>query len=145
MLNHAGKVIAKPLALFIVLVGTLLVSAVPAAASAERCNGLGTPRSCVQVIGSSVYVSSARGGVDLDRRQSTRGHFEVYDTSRLIDFNSPDEVYWNQSWFHAETVWGPVRTLNRSFPSGDEICAIFWERRGTGYTWHVPACITVRA
>jgi hypothetical protein len=146
MLNHAGNVVAKPLALLIVLVGALLVSAVPAAASGDGCAWWASqPRSCVQVVGASTHVTSARGGVNLGPRQSARGHFEVYDTSRLIDFNSSDETYWNQSWLHQATFWGPARTLNRYFPDGDQICAIFWERRGGGYTRHAPACITVRA
>ena len=143
MIRKTVRKLLPPLA---IVLGAMTLFAVPASASANGCVWSdNAPRSCVQVIGSSTFVNNAGGGVNLGVRQSARGHFEVYDSSHYINppLNSSDTTYWNQSYFHTATFWGPDNRINRYFPDRDVICAIFWERRGTGYVRHNPACETV--
>jgi hypothetical protein len=140
----APKLLVKPLLVLAAALGAIFVAATPAAASADGCVwSSATPRSCVQVVGSSTYVNSARGGVNLAVRQSARGHFQVYDTRGYFNRNTTEQTYWNQSWWHAQTFWGPNITLNKYLPNRDQVCAIFWERRGGNYIRHSPACITI--
>jgi hypothetical protein len=139
------KTVRNLVAPLAIALGAMAVFAVPAAASATGCVFSNpAPRSCVQVIGASTFVDKAGGGVNLGPRQSARGHFLVYDTDGWFHpINSNDTTYWNQSWFHAATFWGPNNIVNMYLPNQDRICAIFWQRRGTGYVRHSPACETV--
>jgi hypothetical protein len=143
-LAHAPKLLVKPLLVLAAVLGAILVSAVPASASADGCVwSESTPISCVRVVGSSTYVNSATGGVNLGARQSARGSFHTYDTSRKFNVQTQEYTYWNQSWWHRQTFWGPTRTLNRYLPNNDQVCSSFWERRGNHVIRHSPACITI--
>src|SRR2546423_9619417 len=84
-LAHAPRVLVKPLLVLAALLGLIVVSAVPASASADGCVwSQSTPISCVQVVGSSTYVDTIRGGVNLGARQSARGSFYMYDSSHYF-------------------------------------------------------------
>jgi hypothetical protein len=123
-------------------VAALTLPATQVSASATGCVN-GSPSSCVRVIGASTYVNSVGGGVVLGARQSVRGHFETYSFEARFRFNSLNQTYWNQSWWHYSTFWGPLFTINHPVPDGSKICSVFWEWKGGGYVWHSPACETV--
>jgi len=85
--------------------------------------------------------------VVLGARQSARGHFETYSFQGQIHLNTPDQTYWNQSWWHFSTMWGPQFRINRNVPNGTQICSRFWEMRNGNYINppHSPACETVHS
>lgn len=123
-------------------IAALTVPATQVSASATGCVN-GAPSSCVRVIGASTFVDSVGGGVVLAVRQSVRGHFTTYSTEARFAFTSPNQTYWNQSWWHFATFWGPLSRLNHTVPDGSQICSTFWEWKGGGYVHHAPACETV--
>jgi hypothetical protein len=89
--------------------GALTLPVMTASASADGCvRSELPPNSCVTVVGSSTYVDTAGGGVLLSARQSARGHFQVYSVEARFDFQSPDQTYWNESYY-ADTFWARPR------------------------------------
>jgi hypothetical protein len=124
-------------------VALLLAIALPgqAQASASGCvDSQPTPRSCVAVVGSGTYVNSVTGGVQLGIRQSARGHFHVWGPG--FSYNTNDATYWNQSWWHLQTYWGPTFAIGRNLPNGSKVCAAFYDTR---LGWRNAACKTIIA
>jgi hypothetical protein len=119
----------------------MLVVALPgkAQASATGCVwSQPTPISCVKVVGAGTWVDSVAGGVNLAARQSARGHFRVYGHGFSV--YTSDATYWNQSWWHRQTFWGPSFRMNRNLPAGSNVCAAFYDlQRG----WRPPACVRI--
>ena len=67
----------------------------------------------------------------------------MYDSSHYFVAYTQDRTYWNQSWWHRQTFWGPTLNWNNNLPNGDRVCSSFWERRGNQLIRHSPACITI--
>lgn len=123
-------------------IAALTIPATQVSASATGCVN-GSPSSCVRVIGSSTYVNAVGGGVVLAARQSARGHFQTYSYDAKFQFTTQNQTYWNQSWWHYSTMWGPLYKVNHAVPDGSKICSVFWEWKAGGYLHHAPACETV--
>ena len=137
-----------PLAALILAMSGVVASTTTASAAADGCVwSEPTPISCVQVWGASLRVDSARAGVDLAVRQSARGHFHVYATGPrgFSEVSRSDVTYWNQSWVHHHTFWGPSASVMRDLPNGTRVCGEFVEYKGGRYIDHTPACVTVHA
>jgi hypothetical protein len=140
-----GNPVCQRLAATLAAVGValLLTIALPgqAQASATGCVwSQAVPRSCVKVIGSSTYVNSIAGGVNLGPRQSARGHFHVWGSG--FSYYTSDATYWNQSWWHLATYWGQTFPIGRNLPNGSKVCAAFYDTR---LGWRNGACETIIA
>jgi hypothetical protein len=126
-----------------VTLGAVAITAPAASATASGCVGGKNPVSCIYVSGSKTWVSSAKGGVVLSAYSSTRGYFKVWDSKGKVNRTTGVVTLSNHSYM-GHTKWGPVVTVSRGLPSGDKVCAAFFQRKSNGsYTYHSPACETI--
>jgi hypothetical protein len=120
------------------MIGLTLAAALPGQAQASA-SGCAYANSCVRVVGAGTFVNNVTGGFDLAVRQSVRGEFNVRGPG--FSFWSPVATYWNQSWWHRHTAWGPTFQLNRYLPNGSKVCAQFYDNQRL----YNQACETITA
>jgi hypothetical protein len=120
----------------------LLAGALPrqAAAAADGCvKSSPHPQSCVRVVGSSLWVDAVAGGVDLLPRQSVHGYFRVWGSG--FDETTRSGTWWNQSYWHHKTYWGPAIHIGRNLRNHSKVCAQLIDTHGA----HAPACETIHS
>jgi hypothetical protein len=123
-------------------VTVMLAAVLPrqAAAAADGCvKSSRHPQSCVKVIGAGLWVDAVAGGVDLTPRQSVHGYFRVWGSG--FDETTGSGTWWNQSYWHHKTYWGPAMRIGRSLPNHSKVCAQLIDSHGA----HAPACETIHS
>jgi hypothetical protein len=122
---------------------SLGLTAAETSASGTACNQSGfNPSTCIHLHGSGLHVDYMQVGVQLNSRQSTRGHWQIWAPSPA-PVNTTEQLWVNSSWLGA-IVWGPRWNYNRNFADNQRVCAKYWRNNGNG-TWsdRGQACVTV--
>lgn len=89
----------------------------------------------------SSTTSPADGSSPLARRgaprQSVHGYFRVWGSG--FDETTGSGTWWNQSYWHHKTFWGPAIHIGRNLPNGSKVCAQLIDTHGA----HAAACETI--
>ena len=143
--RRRARAVGASISAVVTLVGATVGLATPVHASADGCTHPQNfdPGSCIRVIGVGLYVESIQGGAYLFPRQSLQGHNEIRWGNVIR--NTPNQVFWNQSFFVRQGVYGATIPIRATFGDGTQICSYLWKYNGgTDYTGpYGPACVTV--
>lgn len=113
-----------------------------AQASATGCvNSQLAPRSCIDVLGTGLFLHKIRGGVVLNALDVDTGHVRVWGPG--FSHDSPTVTRSNESPFHSHKWWSPYLTVDRNLPNGARVCAA-WHDDQQGH-WRNAACETIHA
>jgi len=121
---------------------TLAVALFPgqAQASASGCvNSQLPPRSCIDVLGTGLFLHKIRGGVVIGELQRDTGYVRVWGPG--FSHDSPTVTRFNESPFHVHLYWSPYFTVDRNLPNGARVCAAWHDN--IAHHWRNAACETI--